>query len=53
MSGLCDKMRIAWTFPFFSYFSVKTDPETKTSVSVHENNDTEFKIPELPNTTVN
>ena len=45
-----DKMRIAWTFLLFAYFSAKTNPETETLVLGHEKTETEFKIPQLPNT---
>ena len=45
-----DKMRIAWTFPIFVYFSAKTDPETE--VLGREKTETEFKIPQQPKTIV-
>ena len=48
MGGPGDKMRIAQTFPIFVYFSAKTDPETE--VLGHAKTETEFKIPQLPNT---
>ena len=50
MCGLGDKMRIARTFPIFVYFSA--DPETETEVLGHAKTETEFKIPQLPNTTL-
>ena len=49
MGGLGDKMRIAWTFPIFVYFSAKTDTETE--VLGRAKTETEFKIPQPPNTT--
>ena len=39
------------TFPIFLYFSAKTDPETETEALGHEKTETEFKIPQPPNTT--
>ena len=45
-----DKMRIARTFLIFVYFSAKTDPETETEVLGREKTETEFKIPQPPNT---
>ena len=48
MGRMGNKMRIAWTFPIFVYFSVKTDPETE--VLGREKTETEFKIPQPPNT---
>ena len=53
MCGAGDKMRIAWTFRIFVYFSAKTDPETETEVLGREKTETEteVKIPQPPNTT--
>ena len=50
MCGTGFKMQIAWTFPIFVYFSTKTHPETATEVLGGEKTETEFKIPQLPNT---
>ena len=50
LGGLADKMRITQTFPIFEYFSA--DPETETEVLGHVKTETEFKIPQLPNTTL-
>ena len=44
-------MRIAWTFPFFVYFSAKTDPETEGLGREKIEIETEFKILQPPNTT--
>ena len=52
MCGSGDKLRIAQTFQIFVYFSAKTNPETKTSVIGCEKTETEFKIPQLPNTII-
>ena len=49
MGGPGDKMRIARTFPIFVYFSAKTDTETE--VLGRAKTETEFKIPQPPNTT--
>ena len=45
-------MQNARTLRIFTYFSAKTNPETKTSVLGREitETDTEFKIPQPPNT---
>ena len=48
MGGPGDKMWITRTFPIFVYFSAKTDPETE--VLGHVKTETEFKIPQPPNT---
>ena len=48
MCGPGDKMRIALTFLIFVCFSAKTDLETE--VLVREKIETEFKIPQPPNT---
>ena len=45
------KMRIVGTFLIFVYFSAKTDPETETEVLGRAKTETEFKIPQPPNTT--
>ena len=48
MCGPGDKMRIVRTFSIFVYFSAKTDPE----VLGRAKTETEFKIPQPPNTTM-
>ena len=48
MCGLGYKIRIALTFLISVYFSAITDPETE--VSGVEKTETEFKIPQPPNT---
>ena len=53
MGGPGDKMWITWTFPIFQYFSAKTDPETETEVLGRAKTETEFKIPQPPNTSTN
>ena len=50
LSRAGDKMWIAWTFPIFTYFSAKTNPETETSVLGHEKTENKFKIPQPRNT---
>ena len=51
MGGPGDKMQIAQTFPIFAYFSAKTNPKNEASVLGREKTETEFKIPQPPNTT--
>ena len=48
MGGPGDKMWIMRTFPIFVYFTAKTDPETE--VLGCAKTETEFKIPQPPNT---
>ena len=43
MCGPGDKMRIAWTFPIFVYFSAET--ETEGLGCEKSETETEFKIP--------
>ena len=48
MCGPGDKMWITQVFQIVVYFSAKTDPETE--VLEREKTETEFKIPQSPNT---
>ena len=50
MCGLGDEMRIGRTFPIFVYFNAKTDPVTEVLGHAKTETETEFKIPQPPNT---